>query len=172
MVFSDGIKRAKHAEKYGNPSNQQETVSYIPKIHSKFLLNTTKTARDREMDEKFHALKLSFDLAQNNGIPQPTMRSLKAKILSVDKHEVQVPNSQIGSIMGSSGSRIERVRELSGARVKLFPRIEDEEMRTIWVEGKGKQIQMAIYLMNCCRDLYRKYINAEMVVKFFKTFSR
>ena len=107
------------------------------------------------MDEKFEALKLSFDLAQNNGIPPPTLKSLKTRILSVDKQEVRIPGDQIGSIIGSMGSRIDRVRELSGAHVKVFPPIENEDLRTIWVQGKGKQIQMAVYLMNCCRDLYR-----------------
>merc|ERR1711972_1263815 len=90
LILSDGIKRAKHEAKFGASYNQPETVSYIPKIHSKFLLSSAKTARDKEMDEKFEALKLSFDLAQNNGIPPPTLRSLKAKILSVDKHEVKI----------------------------------------------------------------------------------
>jgi len=162
LILSDGIKRAKHGAKYGAQSSQPETVSYIPKIHSKFLLSSTKTARDREMDEKFEALKLSFDLAQNNGIPPPTLKSLKTRILSVDKQEVRIPGDQIGSIIGSMGSRIDRVRELSGAHVKVFPPIENEHLRTIWVQGKGKQIQMAVYLMNCCRDLYGDNVQGKM----------
>ena len=114
------------------------------------------------MDEKFEALKLSFDLAQNNGIPPPTLKSLKTRILSVDKQEVRIPGDQIGSIIGSMGSRIDRVRELSGAHVKVFPPIENEDLRTIWVQGKGKQIQMAVYLMNCCRDLYGDNVQGKM----------
>merc|ERR1712142_1420720 len=70
--------------------------------------------------------------------------------------------------MGTDGARIERIRRLSSAKIKIFAPMEGEDSRIIWIEGSMQSIQMALFLLNCCRDLYSNNSSTGMNDPFAK----
>merc|ERR1712212_1030922 len=57
--------------------------------------------------------------------------------------KVTIPDSVVGAIIGSGGSRIRDIRITSKAKIK----IEEPEERIITISGELKQIKMAQYLL-------------------------
>jgi len=145
-----GLKERKNLAR-----EKPETKAYVPRL----LLPETKKQlkrknREIEQDEKFQALKLAWDLASKDGIPRPTNKSLHGRIIDPNLQELIVDNDIVGAIIGAKGTRLNKIREYSGAKIKLFPPMENTSLRQIHVAGGMMEIQMAIYLINCCNDLY------------------
>ncbi|VDN25666.1 unnamed protein product [Gongylonema pulchrum] len=75
---------------------------------------------------------------------------------------VTVPNELGGTIIGRGGERIRRIRDESGAQIKIEEEGPNGE-RIITITGTPSQIEMAQFLLQQCvrsSAAGRKYLNA------------
>lgn len=63
-------------------------------------------------------------------------------------HEMKIPNDLIGCIIGRGGSKINEIRQLSGANIKIAGLEETSPDRTVTISGSPDSIGFAQHLIN------------------------
>jgi len=63
-------------------------------------------------------------------------------------HEMSIPNDLIGCIIGRGGTKINEIRQLSGANIKISGSEEGLSDRVITITGLPESINAAVYLIN------------------------
>ena len=63
-------------------------------------------------------------------------------------HEMAIPNGLIGCVIGKGGSKINEIRQLSGAVIKISNSEEGIKSRTVTISGTPEAISLAQYLIN------------------------
>lgn len=63
-------------------------------------------------------------------------------------HEMKIPNDLIGCIIGRGGSKINEIRQLSGANIKIAGVEEGSPDRTVTITGLPESIGLAQHLIN------------------------
>lgn len=66
---------------------------------------------------------------------------------SMSSHEMVIPNGLIGCVIGKGGSKINEIRQLSGATIKISNSEEGTKNRTITISGSPDAISLAQYLI-------------------------
>uniref|UniRef100_A0A3B3Q3T9 Poly(rC) binding protein 3 n=1 Tax=Paramormyrops kingsleyae TaxID=1676925 RepID=A0A3B3Q3T9_9TELE len=63
-------------------------------------------------------------------------------------HELTIPNDLIGCIIGRQGTKINEIRQMSGAQIKIANAMEGSSERQITITGTPANISLAQYLIN------------------------
>ncbi|MBN3323323.1 PCBP3 protein, partial [Atractosteus spatula] len=63
-------------------------------------------------------------------------------------HELTIPNDLIGCIIGRQGTKINEIRQMSGAQIKIANAMEGSTERQITITGTPANISLAQYLIN------------------------
>ncbi|XP_069509396.1 poly(rC)-binding protein 2 isoform X2 [Ambystoma mexicanum] len=63
-------------------------------------------------------------------------------------HELTIPNDLIGCIIGRQGSKINEIRQMSGAQIKIANPVEGSTERQVTITGSAASISLAQYLIN------------------------
>ncbi|XP_056376750.1 poly(rC)-binding protein 3-like isoform X2 [Dendropsophus ebraccatus] len=63
-------------------------------------------------------------------------------------HELTIPNDLIGCIIGRQGSKINEIRQMSGAQIKIANASEGNGERQVTITGSPANISLAQYLIN------------------------
>lgn len=63
-------------------------------------------------------------------------------------HEITIPNSVIGCVIGRQGSKIQEIRQLSGANIKINDAKDGSPDRVVTITGQSESIAFAQYLIN------------------------
>ncbi|XP_066546940.1 poly(rC)-binding protein 3 isoform X7 [Amia ocellicauda] len=96
---------------------------------------------------KLHQLAMQHTpftpLGQNN----PAFPGLDATT-PTSSHELTIPNDLIGCIIGRQGSKINEIRQMSGAQIKIANAIEGSAERQVTITGSPANISLAQYLIN------------------------
>lgn len=66
---------------------------------------------------------------------------------SLGSHEMVIPNGLIGCVIGKAGSKINEIRQLSGATIKISNSEEGTKNRTVTINGAPEAINLAQYLI-------------------------
>jgi len=66
---------------------------------------------------------------------------------SISSHEMVIPNGLIGCVIGKGGSKINEIRQLSGATIKISNSDEGSKHRTVTINGAPEAINLAQYLI-------------------------
>lgn len=66
---------------------------------------------------------------------------------SISSHEMVIPNGLIGCVIGKGGSKINEIRQLSGATIKISNSEEGTKNRTVTISGAPEAINLAQYLI-------------------------
>lgn len=66
---------------------------------------------------------------------------------SISSHEMVIPNAFIGCVIGKGGSKINEIRQLSGATIKISNSEEGTKNRTVTINGAPEAINLAQYLI-------------------------
>uniref|UniRef100_UPI00358E3D7C poly(rC)-binding protein 3-like isoform X2 n=1 Tax=Myxine glutinosa TaxID=7769 RepID=UPI00358E3D7C len=66
----------------------------------------------------------------------------------ISTHEISIPNDLIGSIIGKQGSKINEIRQMSGAQIKIGGPTEGSTDRQVTITGSPANISLAQYLIN------------------------
>ncbi|XP_072431693.1 poly(rC)-binding protein 3 isoform X4 [Chiloscyllium punctatum] len=68
-------------------------------------------------------------------------------------HEFTIPNDLIGCIIGRQGSKINEIRQMSGAQIKIANATEGSTERQITITGSPANISLAQYLINASLEM-------------------
>ncbi|KAM6977535.1 poly(rC)-binding protein 2 isoform 1-T1 [Aplochiton taeniatus] len=63
-------------------------------------------------------------------------------------HELTIPNDLIGCIIGRQGTKINEIRQMSGAQIKIANPVEGSSDRQVTITGSPASISLAEYLIN------------------------
>uniref|UniRef100_A0A8C9V3E5 Poly(rC) binding protein 2 n=1 Tax=Scleropages formosus TaxID=113540 RepID=A0A8C9V3E5_SCLFO len=63
-------------------------------------------------------------------------------------HEMTIPNDLIGCIIGRQGAKINEIRQMSGAQIKIANPVEGSTDRQVTITGSAASISLAEYLIN------------------------
>ncbi|XP_036806770.1 poly(rC)-binding protein 2 isoform X2 [Oncorhynchus mykiss] len=63
-------------------------------------------------------------------------------------HEMTIPNDLIGCIIGRQGSKINEIRQMSGAQIKIANPVDGSADRQVTITGSAASISLAEYLIN------------------------
>ncbi|XP_075447918.1 poly(rC)-binding protein 2 isoform X2 [Ascaphus truei] len=63
-------------------------------------------------------------------------------------HELTIPNDLIGCIIGRQGTKINEIRQMSGAQIKIANPVEGSTDRQVTITGSTASISLAQYLIN------------------------
>ncbi|XP_043921000.1 poly(rC)-binding protein 3-like isoform X2 [Protopterus annectens] len=72
---------------------------------------------------------------------------------STSSHELSIPNDLIGCIIGRQGSKINEIRQMSGAQIKIANAMEGSVERQITITGSPANISLAQYLINASLEM-------------------
>ncbi|XP_052446907.1 poly(rC)-binding protein 4-like isoform X3 [Carassius gibelio] len=102
---------------------------------------------------KLHQLSMQQGLAP---IAQPTATQvLPAGIESGSQtasQELLIPNDLIGSIIGRQGTKINEIRQVSGAQIKIGSQLDSTSDRHVTITGSPISINLAQYLITSCLE--------------------
>uniref|UniRef100_A0AAQ5ZEN0 K Homology domain-containing protein n=1 Tax=Amphiprion ocellaris TaxID=80972 RepID=A0AAQ5ZEN0_AMPOC len=70
-------------------------------------------------------------------------------------HELTIPNDLIGCIIGRQGTKINEIRQMSGAQIKIANAMEGSSERQITITGTPANISLAQYLINARSERLR-----------------
>ncbi|XP_062899997.1 poly(rC)-binding protein 3 isoform X1 [Mobula hypostoma] len=96
---------------------------------------------------KLHQLAMQHTPFTPLGQTTPGFPGLDATAQS-SSHELTVPNDLIGCIIGRQGSKINEIRQMSGAQIKIANATEGSTERQITITGSPANISLAQYLIN------------------------
>uniref|UniRef100_A0A8C7WI95 Poly(rC) binding protein 2 n=1 Tax=Oncorhynchus mykiss TaxID=8022 RepID=A0A8C7WI95_ONCMY len=103
---------------------------------------------------KLHQLAMQqspFPIAPNNqGFQGSVFLSLAGMDSSAQtsSHELTIPNDLIGCIIGRQGAKINEIRQMSGAQIKIANQVEGSSDRQVTITGSPAGISLAEYLIN------------------------
>ncbi|XP_068449585.1 poly(rC)-binding protein 2-like isoform X1 [Clinocottus analis] len=63
-------------------------------------------------------------------------------------HEMTIPNELIGCIIGRQGAKINEIRQMSGAQIKIANPVDGSTDRQVTITGSPASISLAEYLIN------------------------
>ncbi|XP_022246673.1 poly(rC)-binding protein 3-like isoform X2 [Limulus polyphemus] len=69
--------------------------------------------------------------------------------------EMNIPNDLIGCVIGKGGAKINEIRQLSGATIKISNSDESSKDRTVSISGTPEAINLAQYLINTSMELHK-----------------
>ncbi|NWY98790.1 PCBP2 protein, partial [Loxia curvirostra] len=105
---------------------------------------------------KLHQLAMQqshFPMSHGNtgfsGMEAPSLRvpGLDASAQTTS-HELTIPNDLIGCIIGRQGAKINEIRQMSGAQIKIANPVEGSTDRQVTITGSAASISLAQYLIN------------------------
>ncbi|XP_078065486.1 poly(rC)-binding protein 4 isoform X1 [Mustelus asterias] len=67
--------------------------------------------------------------------------------------ELLIPNDLIGCIIGRQGSKINEIRQMSGAQIKIDNQVDGSTERLVTITGGPLNINLAQYLINACLEM-------------------
>lgn len=62
-------------------------------------------------------------------------------------HEITIPNDLVGCVIGRGGVKINEIRHLSGAVIKISPCEDGKKERSITITGSPEAVNVALYLI-------------------------
>ncbi|KAM7339062.1 hypothetical protein ACRRTK_002546 [Alexandromys fortis] len=66
----------------------------------------------------------------------------------ITSHELTIPNDLIGCIIGRQGTKINEIRQMSGAQIKIANPVEGSTDRQVTITGSAASISLAQYLIS------------------------
>ncbi|XP_047573971.1 poly(rC)-binding protein 3 isoform X5 [Lutra lutra] len=96
---------------------------------------------------KLHQLAMQQNPFPPLGQTNPAFPGLDASP-PASTHELTIPNDLIGCIIGRQGTKINEIRQMSGAQIKIANATEGSSERQITITGTPANISLAQYLIN------------------------
>ncbi|KAJ7344593.1 hypothetical protein JRQ81_000543 [Phrynocephalus forsythii] len=110
---------------------------------------------------KLHQLAMQQTPFTPLGQTTPAFPGLDAST-PASTHELTIPNDLIGCIIGRQGTKINEIRQMSGAQIKIANATEGSSERQITITGTPANISLAQYLINASMErnleVYQSYV--------------
>ncbi|XP_077585940.1 poly(rC)-binding protein 3 isoform X1 [Stigmatopora nigra] len=107
---------------------------------------------------KLHQLAMQHIPLPSLGQSNPTFPGLDASPTS--SQELAIPNDFIGCIIGRQGSKINEIRQVSGAHIKIASATDGSAMRQVTITGSPASISVAQYLITASLEMAKYTIQA------------
>ncbi|XP_062987162.1 poly(rC)-binding protein 3-like isoform X1 [Elgaria multicarinata webbii] len=101
---------------------------------------------------KLHQLAMQHPPFTPLGQTTPGFPGLDAST-PTSSHELTIPNDLIGCIIGRQGSKINEIRQMSGAQIKIANATEGSSERQVTITGSPANISLAQYLINASLEM-------------------
>ncbi|XP_037533657.1 poly(rC)-binding protein 4 [Nematolebias whitei] len=101
---------------------------------------------------KLHQLAMQHIPFPSLGQSNPTFPGLDVST-PTSTQELAIPNDFIGCIIGRQGSRINEIRQISGAHIKIASAADGSAMRQVTITGPPASISVAQYLINASLEM-------------------
>ncbi|XP_028324175.1 poly(rC)-binding protein 3 [Gouania willdenowi] len=108
---------------------------------------------------KLHQLAMQHIPLPSLGQSNPTFPGLDASA-PTSSHEMAIPNDFIGCIIGRQGSKINEIRQVSGAHIKIASATDGSAMRQVTITGSPASIGVAQYLINASLEMAKYTMQA------------
>uniref|UniRef100_A0A671W3L7 Poly(rC) binding protein 3 n=1 Tax=Sparus aurata TaxID=8175 RepID=A0A671W3L7_SPAAU len=118
---------------------------FVPKADLKLLLQHQPLPVSQLT--KLHQLAMQQTPFTPLGQTTPAFPGLDASP-PASTHELTIPNDLIGCIIGRQGTKINEIRQMSGAQIKIANAMEGSSERQITITGTPANISLAQYLIN------------------------
>ncbi|XP_040034084.1 poly(rC)-binding protein 3 isoform X3 [Gasterosteus aculeatus] len=96
---------------------------------------------------KLHQLAMQHIPLPSLGQSNPTFPGFDVSA-PTSSQELAIPNDFIGCIIGRQGSKINEIRQVSGAHIKIASATDGSAMRQVTITGSPASISVAQYLIN------------------------
>ncbi|KAF7710536.1 poly(rC)-binding protein 3 isoform X1 [Silurus meridionalis] len=107
---------------------------------------------------KLHQLAMQHipftSLGQSNPFPGLDMS------ISPSSYELSIPNELIGCIIGRQGTKINEIRQMSGAQIKIASATDGSAVRHVTITGSPASICLAQYLISASLEMAKLSIQA------------
>ncbi|MBN3271974.1 PCBP3 protein, partial [Polyodon spathula] len=121
------------------PSGWSQTIPQTFAIQGQYAIHPDLT--------KLHQLAMQHSPFTPLGQTNPGFPGLDATT-PTSSHELSIPNDLIGCIIGRQGSKINEIRQMSGAQIKIANAIEGSAERQVTITGSPANISLAQYLIS------------------------
>ncbi|KAK0137587.1 Poly(rC)-binding protein 3 [Merluccius polli] len=108
---------------------------------------------------KLHQLAMQHIPLPSLGQSNPTFPGLDASA-PTSSQELAIPNDFIGCIIGRQGSKINEIRQVSGAHIKIASTTDGSPMRQVTITGSPASISVAQYLINASLEMAKYTMQA------------
>ncbi|XP_045556673.1 poly(rC)-binding protein 3 isoform X2 [Salmo salar] len=108
---------------------------------------------------KLHQLAMQHIPLPSLGQSNPTFPGMDASV-PTSSQELAIPNDFIGSIIGRQGSKINEIRQVSGAHIKIASATDGSPMRQVTIIGSPTSISVAHYLINVSLEMAKYTMQA------------
>ncbi|XP_065153278.1 poly(rC)-binding protein 3 isoform X1 [Paramisgurnus dabryanus] len=108
---------------------------------------------------KLHQLAMQHIPFTSLGQSNPTFPGLDAAF-ATSSHELTIPNDLIGCIIGRQGSKINEIRQMSGAQIKIAGATDGSAVRHVTITGSPVNISVAQYLISVSLEMAKLSIQA------------
>ncbi|XP_023825973.1 poly(rC)-binding protein 3 isoform X1 [Salvelinus sp. IW2-2015] len=108
---------------------------------------------------KLHQLAMQHIPLPSLGQSNPTFPGMEAPV-PTSSQELAIPNDFIGSIIGRQGSKINEIRQVSGAHIKIASATDGSPMRQVTIIGSPTSISVAHYLINVSLEMAKYTMQA------------
>uniref|UniRef100_A0A4W5MVR6 Poly(rC) binding protein 4 n=1 Tax=Hucho hucho TaxID=62062 RepID=A0A4W5MVR6_9TELE len=101
---------------------------------------------------KLHQLSMQQSMQQSPMCQQTTNVLPGMDSNSQTSQELLIPNDLIGSIIGRQGTKINEIRQVSGAQIKIGSQLDGTNDRHVTITGTAVSINLAQYLITSCLE--------------------
>ncbi|XP_057704491.1 poly(rC)-binding protein 3 isoform X1 [Corythoichthys intestinalis] len=108
---------------------------------------------------KLHQLAMQHIPLPSLGQSNPTFPGLDASA-PTSSQELAIPNDFIGCIIGRQGSKINEIRQVSGAHIKIASATDGSAMRQVTITGSPASISVAQYLITASLEMAKYTMQA------------
>uniref|UniRef100_A0A8K9UBM1 K Homology domain-containing protein n=1 Tax=Oncorhynchus mykiss TaxID=8022 RepID=A0A8K9UBM1_ONCMY len=110
---------------------------------------------------KLHQLAMQQTPFNPLGQTTPAFPGLDASN-QASTHELTIPNDLIGCIIGRQGTKINEIRQMSGAQIKIANAMEGSSERQITITGTPANISLAQYLINARSESWQTHTHIQL----------
>lgn len=108
---------------------------------------------------KLHQLAMQHIPLPSLGQSNPTFPGLEASA-PTSSQELAIPNDFIGCIIGRQGSKINEIRQVSGAHIKIASATDGSAVRQVTITGSPASISVAQYLISASLEMAKYTMQA------------
>ncbi|XP_053477093.1 poly(rC)-binding protein 3 [Ictalurus furcatus] len=137
----------------GNP-----TVLSQPHTAPTFAVPAQYTIPPQDLT-KLHQLAMQHIPFTSLGQSNPTFPGLDMSV-SPSSYELSIPNELIGCIIGRQGTKINEIRQMSGAQIKIASATDGSAVRHVTITGSPASICLAQYLISASLEVAKLSIQA------------
>ncbi|CDW59544.1 KH 1 domain containing protein [Trichuris trichiura] len=122
-----------------------------------------KGKRSSMDSSKFMGSPVPVDWFQRS---KPRFMEPEIPMRTLTEIQVTIPNELCGTIIGRGGERINRIRNESGAHIRVDPPDANSDQRIITITGLENQVKMGQFLLQQCvraSSAGRKYIQQQLL---------